>query len=265
LDHDLFIRKLLQQPEGGETPGVAAAPVALAGGAMVGLARFIEMLSLHAAVFGVVMTVGAGLMLVSAVSSPSVGDSIIPGVGLVGISGVERGEAAALASAFPGAVVHELPGVVLPSGDAEMTVPVVLPVKEFMIVTGIAAGRLGKRLVDGVVTEPAILVSSDGIVMVPMGLIVAVGLAVTAVLGDVTLCTEGENSTTRGEQFTLVPGIVGSVASGGEASVVTGAPGTVAAEKRLENGPGPLNGEETIAPGVVGSDIAVLPIVDICA
>jgi hypothetical protein len=67
-------RKFLQQPEGGETPGVAAAPVALAGGAMVGLARSIEMLSLHAAVFGVAMAVVAGLMLVSASSSPAIGD-----------------------------------------------------------------------------------------------------------------------------------------------------------------------------------------------
>jgi hypothetical protein len=41
---------------------------------MVGLARFIEMLSLHAAVFGVGMTVMAGLMLVSVLSSPAVGD-----------------------------------------------------------------------------------------------------------------------------------------------------------------------------------------------
>jgi hypothetical protein len=39
---------------------VAAAPVAFAGGIMAGLARFIETLSLHAAEFGVGMTVIAG-------------------------------------------------------------------------------------------------------------------------------------------------------------------------------------------------------------
>jgi len=38
------------------------------------LARSIEMLSLHAAVFGVGITLGAGLMLVLAVSASTVGD-----------------------------------------------------------------------------------------------------------------------------------------------------------------------------------------------
>jgi hypothetical protein len=166
-----------------------------------------------------------------------------------------------LVSALPGAVVHELLGVALPSEGAEVIVPVVLPATEPMMVTGIAAGRL----VDSVLVDPAIADGTIGIAMLPNGLVVAVGFAGTAALVDVTLWTEGESSTTRGEQLTLVPGIVGSVASGGEASVVTGAPGTVAAEKRLENGPGPLRGDETIAPGVVGSAIAVLPIVDTCA
>jgi hypothetical protein len=41
---------------------------------MVGLARSIEMLSLHAAVFGVGMTAGAVLILVSVVSRSAVGD-----------------------------------------------------------------------------------------------------------------------------------------------------------------------------------------------
>lgn len=39
-----------------------------------GLARSIEMLSLHAAVFGVGITLGAGLRLVSAVSASAVDD-----------------------------------------------------------------------------------------------------------------------------------------------------------------------------------------------
>jgi hypothetical protein len=55
---------LCQQP-GGETPGVAAAPVALAGGIMPGFARFMLTLSLHAAEFGVGMTAALGSMLVS--------------------------------------------------------------------------------------------------------------------------------------------------------------------------------------------------------
>jgi hypothetical protein len=43
---------------------VAAAPVAFAGAIMAGLARSIEMFSLHAAEFGVGITVIAGSMLV---------------------------------------------------------------------------------------------------------------------------------------------------------------------------------------------------------
>ena len=54
-----------QQPGGGDTPGVAAAPLALAGAIIVGLVRSSETLSLHAAEFGVGMTLMAGLMLVS--------------------------------------------------------------------------------------------------------------------------------------------------------------------------------------------------------
>jgi hypothetical protein len=53
----------LQQPCG-ITPGVAAAPVAFAGAIMAGLARLNETLSLHAAEFGVGITVVVGAMLV---------------------------------------------------------------------------------------------------------------------------------------------------------------------------------------------------------
>jgi len=64
-----------------------------------------------------------------------------------------------------------------------------------------------------------------------------------------------------GGQVTTVPGVVGSEASGTGASVVSGASGWVAAEKGL----GPLSGDETIAPGVDGSPMAVLPMVEVCA
>ena len=50
-----------QQPCG-VTPGVATAPVAFAGAIMAGLARLNEMLSLHAAEFGVGITPVAGSM-----------------------------------------------------------------------------------------------------------------------------------------------------------------------------------------------------------
>src|SRR5712672_3428725 len=56
-----------QQPDGdaGDTPGVAAAPVALAGAIVPGVARFIVMLSAQAEVFGVGITAVVGSMLVS--------------------------------------------------------------------------------------------------------------------------------------------------------------------------------------------------------
>ena len=57
-----------QQP-GGETPGVAGAPVALAGAIMPGFARFMLTPSLHAAEFGVGTRVEIGSMLVSASSA----------------------------------------------------------------------------------------------------------------------------------------------------------------------------------------------------
>jgi len=55
-----------QQPDGDgdDTPGVAAAPVALAGAIMPGVARLIVILSAHADVFGVGTTVVVGSMLV---------------------------------------------------------------------------------------------------------------------------------------------------------------------------------------------------------
>jgi hypothetical protein len=63
------------------------------------------------------------------------------------------------------------------------------------------------------------------------------------------------------EQVTTVPGVVGSEASGTGANVVSGVPGSVAAE----NGLGPLSGEDTIAPGVDESPMAVVPMVETCA
>jgi hypothetical protein len=63
------------------------------------------------------------------------------------------------------------------------------------------------------------------------------------------------------EHVTTVPGVVGSDASGIGASVVSGAPGWVVAE----NGLGPLSGEVTIAPGVDGRPMAVVPMVETCA
>jgi hypothetical protein len=55
-----------QQPDGGDTPGVAAAPVALAGAIVPGVDRSIVMLSAQADVFGVGITAIVGSMLVLA-------------------------------------------------------------------------------------------------------------------------------------------------------------------------------------------------------
>jgi hypothetical protein len=63
------------------------------------------------------------------------------------------------------------------------------------------------------------------------------------------------------EQVTTVPGVVGSEANGSGASVVSGAPGWVVAE----NGLGPLSGDVTIAAGVDGRPMAVVPMVETCA
>ena len=57
-------KELSRQQPGGDTPGVAAAPVALAGAIVPGVARFIVVLSAHADVFGVGITTIAGSMLV---------------------------------------------------------------------------------------------------------------------------------------------------------------------------------------------------------
>jgi hypothetical protein len=177
------------------------------------------------------------------------------------------GEAAALVSAFPGAAVHELPGWAIPSGGAAATVPVALPLTAPTIITGIAGGKTTGWLVPEVIGAAfdmgVVIVPSGLAVLVPTALVAAAGLAATPV--EVTLITDGESATAVGEQLRLVPGIVGSCASGGEARVVAGAPGTVAAENRLVNGLGPPKGDDTIAPGVVGIPSPVVPIVDICA
>ncbi|WGD50219.1 hypothetical protein QA641_32085 [Bradyrhizobium sp. CB1650] len=172
---------------------------------------------------------------------------------------MEAGKAATLVSVFPGADVHELPGVELPSIGAGAIVPVVLPVTVPTMVTGMAVGRLDDRLV--FVVDAA---GPDMLVMVPIEPI-AGGLAETPLLVEVTLSTDGESSTSVGAQFTLVPGSVGSCASGGEARVVAGAPGMVAAENRLVKGLGPASGDDTTAPGVVGIPMAVVPMVETCA
>ena len=184
-----------------------------------------------------------------------------PAGGLTGMSGVVGGSAEALAKAFPGAEVHDPPDAKFPGEDAVVIVPVLLPLTEPRIATGIAGGRMVGGAVLGLVGA----LIEPGMRLAPRVFIVPTGLAEMVVVVEFTLITDGESSCVAGEQFTLVPGRVGSSDNGGAANVVAGAPGMVAAEKRLVNGLGPAKGDDTIAPGVVGSAIAVVPMVDIWA
>ena len=167
-----------------------------------------------------------------------------------------------------------------PSNDTGDMVPVVLPLIDVKVVAdgpnGIGAGVLVlatvvpcATLVPGATTmvPGGSIVPCGRITTVPCGTIVpggaanvdgllGVGLAVTG--ADELVCVVCADT---GEQLTLVPGVVGSEASGTGASVVSAVPGWVVAE----NGLGPVRGDDTIAPGVDGRPIAVLPMVETCA
>jgi len=112
----------IQQPSG-DTPGVAAAPVALAGAIVPGVARYIVVLSAHADVFGVGITAAVGSILVSP-STPTTG-CMVPGGGAAGICGVESGKAAPLAGGPPG-VELQMTVDGLPSGVEGEMLPVVV-------------------------------------------------------------------------------------------------------------------------------------------
>jgi hypothetical protein len=222
-----------------------------------------EMPSVQAGEFGAAMMLGADSIVVSAMSGT--GDCMAPGGGFAGISGVAGGNVEPLVRASPGEATHELPGAKFPGEDAAGSVPVVLPAIEPKTNTGIAGARIIDELVLVLMPELAGMAVEPGMRLAPVGFVGVVTPAERPVPADVTLATDGDSSTVAAEQLKLVPGRVGSCANGGVDNVVAGAPGTVAAEKRLVNGPGPVRGEDTIAPGVVGSPIAVVPTVDVCA
>jgi len=316
-----------QQPDGdaGDTPGVAAAPVALAGAIVPGVDRLIVTLSAQADVFGVGTIVIVGSMLV--VPSCVISCWIVPGGGIAGIAGVESGKAAPLVGGPPGAELHTVIDE-LPTGDTGDMVPVVLPT--------IGVGMVPNGVDDIVAIDNIVVVDGVIVVVLPVtdgetvfGMVDGVGTAVAVVEGggaaiaddvtgtvepgksdinDVAGCADSKSgavvvdveevAVTAGivgaadiegvvpvvppaadmdatgtagvpgaicpdgvEQVTTVPGVVGSEASGTAASVVTGVPGCVVAE----NGPGPLSGDVTIAPGVDERPMAVLPMVETCA
>src|SRR6185369_6143810 len=95
-----------QHPGGkiGDTPGVGAAPEALAGNTVAGAARFIETPSAQAVLFGLGMTAAFGSMPVPPAALVSA--RIVPGARLDGTCGIESGRDAALIASPPGVELH---------------------------------------------------------------------------------------------------------------------------------------------------------------
>lgn len=206
----------------GDTPGVAAAPDALAGSTVAGAPRFIVIPSEQAELLGLGATAFGSMPVPTSSLMPA---GILPGDGPAGTCGIESGKLVAVTNVPPGV---ELQAVVepVPDGAAAAIVPIELPIcPPICPWTGMSGVMLPGADSPGAVT---------------------IGVAGTGVED-----ADGE------AQTTAVPGVVGSIASGTGASVVSGVPGSVVAE----NGPGLLSGEVTIAPGTVGRLIAVLPVV----
>jgi hypothetical protein len=317
----------IQQP-GGDTPGVAAAPVALAGAIVPGDARYIVVLSAHADVFGVGITAMVGSMLVP--PSCATTGCIVPGGGPVGICGVDSGKAAPLPGGPPGVELHMMVDG-LPSGVIGEMLPVVvgtigagmvpngepgiiddIVVADDAVAAGFAsidvvtapgtvddvgtgtavregggkdgtAGGGGAGMVESTKTLAADVSGCwenvSGAIRLPIvgveelrGSAWIVGAADSdGIVAVVPVSADMEATGTAGvpgaicpvgaAQVTTVPGVVGLEAGGTGASVVSGASGWVADE----NGLGPLSGEDTIAPGVDESPIAVVPMVETCA
>lgn len=133
---------------------------------MLGVARFIVMLSAQADVFGVGITIIVGSMLVLA--SCATAGWMVPGGGLSGTAGVESGKAAPLVGGPPGIELHTVVDE-LPSGDTADMVPVVLPTIDVEMVPN---GDAGIITVDGVVvvlTAMDVKTVLDGVVAVMEG------------------------------------------------------------------------------------------------
>jgi hypothetical protein len=153
------LQRTCQQP-GGVTPGVAAAPVALAGAIVPGVAKFIVMLSAHADVFGVGITVVVGSRLVA--TSCGISGRIVPGDGLVPICCVESGKAAPFVGGPPGVELHTVVDG-LPIGGIGEMVPVVLPTMDVAMVPN--------GTVDGIIAVPPVV----GDVEIVLGTVDTVG------------------------------------------------------------------------------------------
>jgi hypothetical protein len=255
------------------------------------------MFSLQAAEFGVGTAPVAGSMVVS--PSVATSGSIVPGDGPDGTAGVVSGKVAPLIEdvavlalqpvgvGFPNAVIAIVP-VVLPPGVNGVVVGVasgmvvvvgivpiaaVLAAVVAMLVAGGAPVTSGGTGIGGAVTSPSVTAETagvtvaeavDGAVVAGPLMVPSAGVGATVVAVTVTGAVAGIGPVADAwnvVQLMLVPGVVGSRASDNGASVVSGAPDWVAAE----NGLGPLSGDDTIAPGVDGIPIAVVPMVETCA
>jgi len=181
-----FSRLSRQQP-GGDTPGVAAAPVALAGAIMPGVARFIVVPSAHADVFGVGITAAVGSMLVP--PNSVITGWIVPGGGLDGICGVESGNAVPLPGGPPGIELHTVVEG-LPSGDVGETFPVVVRTIGVGMVPSVDPGVIaaGDVVVDNVVIVPMVPGMDEE---TALGTVDDVGTGTAVIEGDVRDGTAG--------------------------------------------------------------------------
>jgi hypothetical protein len=127
-------------------------------------------------------------------------------------------------------------------------------------VAGVADSKSGA--VELAVMEVGGVAGTTGIVGAgDASVVVAIVAAVGDGKGPGTAGVPGVICPVGAAQVTTVPGVAGSEANGTGANVVTGA----ACWAVAENGPGPLSGEVTIAPGVDESPMAVVPMVESCA
>jgi hypothetical protein len=134
------------------------APVAFAVAIIPGLARFIVMLSAHAAAFGVGITVVGGSILVA--PSCATTGCIVPG-GPTGICGIESGRSAPLLGGPPGVELHVVVEE-LPIGVTGAVFPVVVMTTGVGIVPNGAAVPIATA--DVIVVDKVVIVDDDVIV-----------------------------------------------------------------------------------------------------
>jgi len=193
---------------------------------------------------------------------PTKGVGMVPRTGVITLDGIVP-DGVVVVVVLPALNVETVPGTVDGAavapmeGDGEASAPmaedctgmVELGKSDRNDEAGCADSASGGAMALPVVgVAEAAAVAIGGIVPVDIGVTVTVGV-------PGAICPVGV------EQVTAVPGVVGFEVNGSGARVVSATPGWVVAE----NGLGPLSGDETIAPGVDGRPMAVVPMVDTCA